>query len=218
MKKMIVAVLLCMLIGTAFTQEVPESKGDSEYIGEIILFAGTFAPSNFMDCDGRLLSIQVYTTLFSVIGTQFGGDGINTFALPDLRGRAPIGYGDGPSTSANYMGQQGGYETVALNSTQIPSHSHSGTVNSTGTIMVDSGTANDDSPSGNSFSRAEIDVYSTNPGTAQMLNGVVETNGSFTTDASGSGASHMNMQPYLTIRYCICVNGLYPPRSKEEKK
>ncbi|MBN2789707.1 MAG: hypothetical protein JXR69_05930 [Candidatus Delongbacteria bacterium] len=84
--------------------------------------------------------------------------------------------------------------------------------------MCDTGTANDDSPSGNSPSRAEIDVYSTNSATTPMKSGTVQTSGTFITDASGGNTPHENMQPFLTIRYCICVEGLYPPRSKEEKK
>lgn len=218
MKKMIVAVIISLFIGTAFAQETTETKGDSDYIGEIILFAGTFAPRDFMDCAGQSLSISEYTALYSIIGTTYGGDGYTYFNLPDLRGRAPIGYGDGPMTSNKMMGQQGGYETVTLNATNMPLHSHSGSVSSTGTVMCDSGTANDDSPSGNSPSRAEIDVYSTNAATTPMSGGTVQTSGTFTTDTAGAGLAHENMQPYLTIRYCICVNGLYPPRNKEEEK
>ncbi|MBN2789708.1 MAG: tail fiber protein [Candidatus Delongbacteria bacterium] len=103
---MIVAVLLCLFIGTMFAQEENEVKGDGDYIGEIILFAGNFAPRDYMDCDGSLLPISGNETLFSVITNQFGGDGITTFALPDLRGRAPIGYGDGSSTSPRNMGNR----------------------------------------------------------------------------------------------------------------
>ncbi|MDA3885473.1 MAG: tail fiber protein [Candidatus Delongbacteria bacterium] len=212
MKKMIVAVLLCLFIGTIFTQETTEPKGDGDFIGEIILFAGTYTPANYIDCDGSTLSISQYTTLYALIGTQFGGDGVTNFKVPDLRGRVPIGQGQGIGLTPKYTGQFGGYESVALNSTQIPSHSHSGTVNSTGSVMCDTGAGNDDSPSGNSPARAEIDIYSTNTATTPMQNGTIQTTGSFTTDASGSGVAHQNMQPYLGIRYCICYNGLWPAR------
>jgi microcystin-dependent protein len=210
MKKMILAVIISLLTGTAFAQDKTEPKGSNDYVGEIMLFAGWYTPANYMDCAGQTLPIVEYEALFSVIGTTFGGDGANTFMLPDLRGRAPIGAGDGPSTSDRTMGEQGGYETVTLTASNMPVHSHTGSVSSTGTIMCDTGTANDDSPSGNSPSRAEIDVYSTNAATTPMKSGTVQTSGSFTSNPAGSGAAHENMPPFLTIRYCICVQGIYP--------
>ncbi len=216
MKKIISTLIICMLFSFAAAQETT-TKGDSDYLGEIMLFAGTYTPMNYMDCAGQTLLIQQYSALYSILGTTYGGDGYTTFNLPDLRGRAPIGYGDGPTTSYRPLGQQGGYETVQLYEYHMPSHTHSGTVTSTGTVMCDTGTANDDSPSGRSPSRAEIDVYSTNAPTIPMADGTVTTTGSFTTNTAGDNNAHENMPPYLTIRYCICVEGLYPPRSKEEK-
>lgn len=217
MKKFICTLIICILFSFAAAQETTETKGDSDYLGEIMLFAGTYAPRNYMDCAGQTLLIQDYTALYSILGTTYGGDGHTTFNLPDLRGRAPIGYGDGPTTSFRPLGQQGGYETVQLYEYHLPAHAHTGTVNSTGTVMCDTGAANDDSPSGNSPSRAEIDVYSTNPATTPMAGSTVSTTGNFTTNPTGDNNAHENMPPFLTIRYCICVEGLYPPRSKEEK-
>ncbi|MCK4979540.1 MAG: tail fiber protein, partial [Candidatus Delongbacteria bacterium] len=112
--------LIFLFIGIASAQEVPETKGEGDFIGQIILFAGTFAPRNYLDCDGRLLAIQDYTSLYSLLGTNFGGDGRTTFGLPDLRGRVPIGQGYAPGLTSRYIGQFGGQESVILNSTQIP--------------------------------------------------------------------------------------------------
>lgn len=212
MKKFISALIICMLFSFASAQETNETKGYEDYIGEIMLFAGTFTPANYIDCDGRSLPISGNEALYSLIGTTYGGNGTTNFNVPDLRGRAPIGIGDGPATSNRFLGQYGGYESVTLTTTNMPSHAHSGTVNSTGTIMCDAGTANDDSPSGNSPSRAEIDVYSTNSATTPMGSGTVQTSGSFTTSNSGGGTAHENMPPFLGIRYCICVQGIYPQR------
>ena len=210
MKTIILGLISLGLSSAVFAQNKTEPKGTNDYVGEIMPFAGWNVPSNYMECSGQILPIVEYEALFSVIGTTFGGDGADTFMLPDLRGRAPIGSGDGPSTSNRTMGEQGGYETVTLAASNMPAHSHTGTVNSTGTVMCDTGTANDDSPSGNSPSRAEIDVYSTNTATTPMKSGTVQTSGSFTSDPAGSGAAHENMPPFLTIRYCICVQGIYP--------
>ncbi|MEX2335443.1 MAG: tail fiber protein, partial [Pseudohongiella sp.] len=94
------------------------------FIGEIRQFAGTFAPRGWQLCDGQLLPISNNTALFSILGTKFGGDGRNTFALPDLRGRAPMGQGSGPGLTPRKMGDRPGKESVGLQEAQMPSHSH----------------------------------------------------------------------------------------------
>src|ERR1700755_2878981 len=95
------------------------------YVGEIRIFAGNFAPAGWMFCEGELLPISEYETLFNLIGTTYGGDGQETFALPDLQGRAPMHAGQGPGISQNYtLGEQGGVETVTLTTQQIPNHNH----------------------------------------------------------------------------------------------
>lgn len=100
------------------------SRGDAPFIGEIIMFAGNFAPKGWAICDGQLLPIAQNTGLFSIIGTAYGGDGRTTFGLPDLRGRAPVGSGTGPGLSPFFRGQQRGVETVTLTVNQIPAHNH----------------------------------------------------------------------------------------------
>src|ERR1700726_881868 len=94
------------------------------YVGEIRIFAGNFAPSGWMFCEGQLLPISEYETLFNLIGTTYGGDGQTTFALPDLRGRVPISMGQAPNTSNYTIGQNGGTESITLSNAQMPQHSH----------------------------------------------------------------------------------------------
>ena len=94
------------------------------FIGQLMLFGGNFAPRGWAMCDGQLLPIAQYSALFSILGTTYGGDGRTTFALPDLRGRVPMGFGHGPGLSAHGLGSKGGEENVTLTTSQIPSHSH----------------------------------------------------------------------------------------------
>jgi microcystin-dependent protein len=100
------------------------SRNQEPFIGEIRMFGGTFAPRGWALCDGQLLSISTYTSLFSILGTTYGGDGRTTFALPDLRGRAPIHAGTGPGLSPKTLGQKGGTQTETLSIVQMPSHNH----------------------------------------------------------------------------------------------
>ena len=94
------------------------------YLAQIMFMALNFTPRNWAPCDGRLISIASNTALFSLLGTTYGGNGTTTFALPDLRGRVPVGQGSGPGLSPYSLGQMGGVETVTLTTTQIPSHTH----------------------------------------------------------------------------------------------
>jgi microcystin-dependent protein len=186
-----------------------------QILGTIIMFAGNFAPRGWAFCNGQLLSVSQDTALFSVLGTTYGGDGRTTFALPDLRGRAPIHFGTGPGLSAHNLGQQGGAEVVQLNTTQIPAHSHTaaGTIQTTDT----DGTTN--SPNGANFAVANTtigrgdvkstNVYSTGATNVSMVANAVNV----TVDATGGGLPHTNMQPYLVMNYIIALEGVFPARS-----
>jgi len=99
------------------------------YLGEVRIFAGNYAPEGWQFCNGQSLSVSEYQALYSLIGTTYGGDGVNTFALPDLRGRVPVGVGSGPGLTPRVLGQSGGSEEVALVESQIPAHGHNLTVN-----------------------------------------------------------------------------------------
>ena len=164
------------------------------FIGEIMLFAGIFAPQGWLDCNGQLLPINSNQALFSLLGTTYGGDGRTTFALPDLRGAVPIGQGQGPGRQNYYQGATGGTENVTLTTPQLPAHTHTATVKAstvqapvTGTITMQvSGSPSDTNPT---------------------LNTSVVSVGN-----TGGGQPVPNMQPYLVIRYCIATQGIYPSR------
>ncbi|WP_459211232.1 phage tail protein [Aquimarina rhabdastrellae] len=180
-------------------------------IGEVRLFAGNFAPRTWAFCEGQLLAISSNTALFSILGTIYGGDGRTSFALPDLRGRVPIGPGTGPGLSTYREGQRGGVETVTLNSLQIPSHTHAHTFN------VNSGNATISTPvpgstiatpgvgSGRSFSPG-LGFNASSPDTTLNNNSIVIGN-------TGGSQAHENRQPWLSLYYIICLQGIFPSRN-----
>jgi microcystin-dependent protein len=172
-----------------------------EFIGAIALFAGNVVPKGWYPCDGRLLSVQQNSALFSLLGTSYGGDGTTNFGLPDLRGRAILGSGP------NYInGAIGGNEVVALTSQQVPTHNHSVAVsNQTGNAAVVAGsviaatstTANLPSPPA---------IY------GPSNSGAPAAMGPATIGPSTGNQAHNNMQPFVAMNYCICANGVYPSR------
>lgn len=162
------------------------------YVGEIRLFAGNFAPAGWLFCDGSLQSISENETLFQLIGTTYGGDGQNTFGLPDLRSRVPVHQGAGV-----VIGQTGGVETVTLNSNQIPSHTH--------TVLASSDAASTNVPSGSVvLATPSYNAYRASvPGAA--LNAPLPN--------VGGSQAHNNMQPYLALNYIISLYGIFPSPS-----
>jgi microcystin-dependent protein len=165
------------------------------YVGEIRMFAGNFAPAGWMFCEGQLLPISEYETLFNLIGTTYGGDGQSTFALPDLRGRVPLHFGNGFT-----LAETGGVETVTLTVSQIPAHSHPflGTAN----------TAASNSPTGNLG--AVNNVFGVFPyGTdAPRLN--LSPNA---ISSVGGSQPHDNFQPYLCVDFIISLFGIFPSQT-----
>jgi microcystin-dependent protein len=170
------------------------------FVGQVIAVGFNFAPVGWHMCDGSLLPIAEYTALFSLLGTQFGGDGVNNFALPDLRGRAALGAGQGPGLQPYNVGQAGGAESVALTSGQIGSHAHA---------LAAAGTVTTPTPGSGvvlGTPAAATPIYATA--------GTAATFASTTVSPSpGSGGAHENRQPSATISYIISLNGIYPPRS-----
>ncbi|GAA3537549.1 phage tail protein [Nocardioides daeguensis] len=169
------------------------------YVGEIRMFAGNFAPSGWMFCQGQTLAISENDTLFNLIGTTYGGDGQETFRLPDLQGRIPIHQGTGGSGTTYTIGENGGVETVTLSSQQIPVHSHPLTA-------VAGQPGNQVSPAGNL--------------PAMSLNVVPYVNeaptGNFAASAIGpvgGNQPHENMQPYLCVSFIISLFGIYPSQT-----
>lgn len=169
------------------------------FIGQIILFAGNFAPRGWAFCHGQLLPINQFQALFSILGTTYGGDGRTTFALPELRGRAPIGAGNGPGLSDRRLGARTGTETNVLNATQLPAHNHAPAV------QVATSAADDGNPSGRVLAGAAADTFT-----------LREPNGSLagvTSTTVGANQPINNMPPVLAMNYIIALQGVFPARN-----
>ena len=185
-------------------------------LGEIVMFAGNFAPRGWAYCDGQLLPINQNQALFSILGTTYGGDGRTTFGLPDLRGRTAVGPRNGPGLSNYILGQRFGVETVTLSTSQIPSHTHLATVHEgAATIPVNTtdGDADTTSPSAGVLANTGDDLYAsgTPNGTypaAAPVSGTTVTN-----LPNGGNQWHENRPPALAINYIIALTGTYPSRS-----
>ena len=171
------------------------------YTGEIRLFAGLFEPVGWCPCDGRLLSTSDYPALFALLGTVYGGNGTTNFALPNLLGRLPIGYGNmgGAGISTYALGQVGGTIAVTLTEAQIPLHSHS--------EVATTSAATSTSPGGNLLADPSdsfnlyVPYSSTNPAFT-MAAAAIQPN--------GGGQSHNNVMPSIALRYIIALNGIFP--------
>ena len=168
------------------------------FIGSIVLFCGNFAPSGWALCNGQLLSIASNTALFSILGTYFGGDGVRTFALPDLRGRVPIHAGQGPGLSNYVLGELGGDESATLGVSNMPAHNH--------VIRTDGTTGGKAFPGPNHVLGASATgtPYSANPPNDNLNPVSVST--------MGSGLPFSVQQPYLAMNFIIALVGVYPPR------
>lgn len=167
------------------------------FVAEIRIFPFNFAPKGWAFCDGQLLPLSQNTALFSLLGTMYGGDGKSTFALPDLQGAAPMFWGQGPGLSQHFEGETGGSEFVTLLESEIPGHAHGmmGAVPpaesnlATGFAMTRSANANAYAPPNNLVTMAPE-----------------------TLPPAGGDLPHNNMQPYLTLNFCIALQGVFPAR------
>lgn len=171
------------------------------FVAEIRIFPFNFAPFGWAMCNGQLLAISQNTALFSLVGTFYGGDGKSTFGLPNLQGSVPICYGSGGGLSPYDIGQTGGETSHTLLTTEIPNHNHSYRAAPTGGQTT---------PAGNTWGpvgKGRSPVYDAPPGGGgvQMLPGNLLP--------AGSGLPHNNLQPYLTLNFCIALQGIFPARS-----
>jgi microcystin-dependent protein len=163
------------------------------YVGEIRMFAGTFAPAGWAFCDGQLLSIAENDVLFQLIGTTYGGDGQTTFALPDLRGRIPVHQDVGFA-----LAEAGGQESVTLMAQQIPPHSHD--------LLASTQSANTSVPTGHVLAQTNaLHLYSNTPPNVAMASQAI--------GVAGGSQPHDNMQPFLCVSFIISLFGIFPSQS-----
>lgn len=168
------------------------------YIGEIRMFAGSFAPAGWAFCDGQLMPISENDALFVLLGTTYGGDGQETFALPNLQSRVPIHAGQGPGISQNYqLAETGGVESVTLTVQQIPSHTHP--------LIASADPANNRAALSNLLGRTPAEAYSSEV-TPELLSPQ-------SISPAGGSQPHDNIQPYLTISFIISLFGRFPSQT-----
>jgi microcystin-dependent protein len=164
------------------------------YVGEIRMVGFNFAPSGWAFCDGSLLAISQFDVLFNLIGTTYGGDGQNTFALPNLQGRIPFHQGTSASGDTLVIGQLSGTETVTLTPNQLPSHTH--------TLGGNSSAGTQPSPAGGFWAQSSLKAYSTAAPAHAMASSAVSS--------VGGNQPHDNMPPFLAINFVISLFGIYP--------
>ncbi|WP_433944203.1 phage tail protein [Paenibacillus sp. SN-8-1] len=191
------------------------------YTGMIMPWSLSWAPVDWLPCDGRELNVQQYLALYSLIGNTYGGTAPTTFKLPDLRGRVPVGMGQQPGGTNYMIGTVGGTETTSLTNSQLPAHAH--TFSATANVSVgapanasdpttNTPAANTSLSVGQDSTGGEANIYNTAAPT--MMTATMNTTASIsgTTGVAGTGLPFNNVQPYQVINYIICVNGWYPPK------
>lgn len=173
------------------------------FVAEIRIFPFNFPPKGWAFCDGQLMPLSQNTALFSLLGTTYGGDGKSTFALPNLQGSAPMHPGQGPGLSLHDLGEQGGSETVTLLESEIPLHAHTvgraldapgNSLTPVNSIWAQAGSV-----------RAVVNSYHPGAPTGAMKSDVIQP--------AGGDSPHNNMQPFLTLNFCIALQGIFPPRT-----
>jgi microcystin-dependent protein len=171
----------------------------SPYVGEIRMFGGSFAPAGWALCQGQAMPISQNETLFNLIGTTYGGDGQNTFDLPNLAGRAPVHAGQGPGISQNYqIGESGGVESVTLTTQQIPSHNHA--------VVVSQDLGNQTDVGNQTYAQnTQINMYTQDTASKFFFAGELQP--------AGGSQPHENMQPFLVITFIISLFGIFPSQT-----
>ncbi|MFF2094103.1 phage tail protein [Paenibacillus sp. NPDC058174] len=174
-----------------------------QFLGEIRIFCGNYPPQGWAFCNGGLLPISQNTALFSLLGTNYGGNGQSNFALPDLQGKAPMFWGQGPGLSDHIIGESGGSQSVTLINSEIPYHNHG---------MNYSNSAEPQGDPSNAFptkarGRRDVNVYG-DPSSGGALSGMHAQ----ALNVAGGNLPHNNMQPYLAVSYIIALQGIFPAR------
>jgi microcystin-dependent protein len=227
------ALLVSILLSNSALTKVSACEFEP-MIGSMCTFAFNFAPRGWALADGQILPINQNQSLYSLLGTTYGGDGRTTFALPDLRGRAIIGAGEGPGLSVYALGSRIGQETVVLTLANIPSHNHpqstievstslpSSSVSIIATLRASTSVGDSPTPSGalfasdlagaNGYSSGAPDVSLSADGISMTVSGTVSAD-TATSGNTGSGQAHTNLMPYQTVSWAIALTGLFPSRS-----
>jgi len=169
------------------------------FLAEIRIFPFNFAPKGWAFCDGQLLPLSQNTALFSLLGTTYGGDGKSNFALPNMQGNAPMHPGQGPGLSLHDLGETGGSDTVTLLEAEIPAHNHA--------LQADSSDPGEDrTPASEALARSTgAALYASSASLVAFASQALSP--------AGGNQPHNNMQPYLTLNFCIALQGVYPPRT-----
>lgn len=175
------------------------------FIGEVKLFAYDRTPRGWLPCDGQVLQIKQYQALYSLVGITYGGDGRNSFALPDLRGRAPVAATSTNKSDPYCLGEAGGADVVTLTADNLPAHAHY--------LCVNPDMGNQTAIAGNLYAQVAPASQGAQPPSlyAPMSTPAVAVDPSVI-QTTGGGGAHSNMQPYLTLQYCIAIEGIYPIR------
>ncbi|MDN3920811.1 phage tail protein [Roseateles violae] len=190
---------LCLALPLALPA-LEARAGAEPFIGQVMCGGWNFAPRGTLELAGQLLPISQYETLFNLIGTNWGGDGQTTFALPDLRGRVVVGTGTGPGGVTRQLGESGGSETVTLGSSQLPAHTHGFAP------PASPGDASSLSPAGKvAASKARTNLYAPGPGSLPMQ--------SVQSASSGGNQPTSTLQPYLAVKCVVAVEGIYPSQN-----
>jgi len=196
---------------------------DTPLLAAIVLFGGNFAPRSWAFCMGQILSIAQNTALFSLLGTTYGGNGQTTFALPDLRGRTPLGTGQGPGLPNIILGEMSGSPTHTLIITEMPAHNHTaGATGLTVSLSASTAAATSNTP-GNTLVPAVLPTIGGGPSATTIKGYAAQDNsttlassnvsGTLTTNISGGSQPFSIMQPYLGINYIIGIQGIFPSRN-----
>ena len=223
MRKSLILAAATLILSVLLSMQSSRAFADEPFIGEILWVPYTFCPRGYAEASGQILPIATNTALFSLLGTTYGGDGRTTFALPDLRGRVTIGQGLGPGLSDYPLGANGGVESTSLTEANIPVHTHTATttVTGTGTPRASSQVADSVDPGGNvwAMSKKNKDAqYTNNTPDIFMKSDIIQLNAEAETTIDPSGTDGSldpieNRQPYLVLRPCIALVGIFPSRN-----
>ena len=176
------------------------------FLAQIALFPFNFAPQGWALCNGQLMAISQNTALFSLLGTSYGGNGTSNFALPNLQGSVPVGAGQGPGLSLYDLGKSGGTTDVTLLTSEMPLHTHfANATTDRGNTTVATGNVPATGAAGTPQRPTVAKIYSTNPPNTQLKPSAL--------NVTGGSQPHNNMQPYLTLNFCIALQGVFPARS-----